>query len=119
MSNGYIQNIIIFLGGLFIGQNAINSGLIGHLVLLLTSICYLSTYAFTNNLHLVTSLSLFRIFILIFSYILGLYGFILSSIIIIVYLLKIKSFDEDFFFSIKSNKLKKQIKYFKPEEINQ
>lgn len=118
-SNGYIQNIIIFLGGLFIGQNAINSGLIGHLVLLLTSICYLSTYAFTNNLHLVTSLSLFRIFILIFSYILGLYGFILSSIIIIVYLLKIKSFDEDFFFSIKSNKLKKQIKYFKPEEINQ
>ena len=115
-SNGYIQNIIIFLGGLFIGQNAINSGLIGHLVLLLTSICYLSTYAFTNNLHLVTTLSLFRIFILIFSYFLGLYGFLISSIIIIVYLLKIKSLDEDFFFSIQENKWKKQIKYIEPKE---
>ena len=115
-SNGYIQNIIIFLGGLFIGQNAINSGLIGHLVLLLTSICYLSTYAFTNNLHLVTTLSLFRIFILIFSYFLGLYGFLISSIIIIVYLLKIKSLDEDFFFSIQKDKWKKQIKYIEPKE---
>lgn len=115
-SNGYIQNIIIFLGGLFIGQNAINSGLIGHLVLLLTSICYLSTYAFTNNLHLVTTLSLFRIFILIFSYFLGLYGFLISSIIIIVYLLKIKSLDEDFFFSIQEDKWKKQIKYIEPKE---
>lgn len=115
-SNGYIQNIIIFLGGLFIGQNAINSGLIGHLVLLLTSICYLSTYAFTNNLHLVTTLSLFRIFILIFSFFLGLYGFLISSIVIIVYLLKIKSFDEDFFFSIQKDKWKRQIKYLEPEE---
>ena len=115
-SNGYIQNIIIFLGGLFIGQNAINSGLIGHLVLLLTSICYLSTYAFTNNLHLVTTLSLFRIFILIFSFFLGLYGFLISSIAIIVYLLNIKSFDEDFFFSIQKDKWKRQIKYLEPEE---
>lgn len=115
-SNGSIQNIIIFLGGLFIGQNAINSGLIGHLVLLLTSICYLSTYAFTNNLHMVTTLSLFRIFILIFSYLIGLYGFIISSIIILVYLLKLKSFDQDFFFSISNYKFKKIFNYFVPKE---
>ena len=66
-SNGFIQNVIIFLGGLFIGQNAIKSGLIGPLILLLTSICYLSTYAFTNNLHMVTSLSICRIIVLSFS----------------------------------------------------
>ena len=115
-SNGYIQNIIIFLGGLFIGQNAIKSGLIGHLVLLITSICYLATYAFTNNLHMVTSLSIFRIIILIFSYLFGLFGFIVSSIFILYYLLNIKTFDTDFFLSLKPDKFRKNINYFLPKE---
>ena len=115
-SNGYIQNIIIFLGGLFIGQNAIKSGLIGHLVLLITSISYLATYAFTNNLHMVTSLSIFRIIILIFSYLFGLFGFIVSSIFILYYLLSIKTFDTDFFLSLKPNKFRKNINYFIPKE---
>ncbi len=117
-SNGYIQNIIIFLGGLFIGQNAIKSGLIGHLILLITSICYLSTYAFTNNLHMVTSLSIFRIIILISSYILGLFGFLVSSILILYYLISIKTFNEDFFFSLSTKKFKKIKNYFIPREKN-
>lgn len=33
-TSNYIQNIIIILGGLFIGQNAIKSGTIGAIVLL-------------------------------------------------------------------------------------
>lgn len=117
-SNGYIQNIIIFLGGLFIGQNAIKSGLIGHLVLLITSICYLATYAFTNNLHMVTSLSIFRIIILIFSYILGLFGFIVSSTLILYYLLSIKTFNTEFFLSLKPKKFRRNLNYFIPKEEN-
>ena len=115
-SNGYIQNIIIFLGGLFIGQNAIKSGLIGHLVLLITSICYLATYAFTNNLHMVTSLSIFRIIIIIFSYIFGLFGFMISSIMILYYLLSIKTFNTDFILSLRPYKFKNNINYFTPKE---
>lgn len=115
-SNGFIQNVIIFLGGLFIGQNAIKSGLIGPLILLLTSICYLSTYAFTNNLHMVTSLSICRIIILSFSYIFGLYGFIISSTLIFIYLLNIKSFDTNYFFDIYHNSTRKALHFFAPKE---
>ena len=115
-SSGYIQNIIIFLGGLFIGQNAIKSGLIGPLILLLTSICYLSTFAFTNNLHLITTISLCRIFVITFSYLLGLYGFLTSAILIFTYLLSTKSFDQEYFFNA-AIPLKMKIKqYFTPSE---
>lgn len=117
-SNGFIQNVIIFLGGLFIGQNAIKSGLIGPLILLLTSICYLSTYAFTNNLHMVTSLSICRIIVLSFSYLLGLYGFIISACLIFVYLLNIKSFDTNYFFDIYTNSPLRALNYFAPKENN-
>ena len=117
-SSGYIQNIIIFLGGLFIGQNAIKSGLIGPLILLLTSICYLSTFAFTNNLHLITTISLSRIFVISFSYFLGLYGFLISAILIFTYLLSTKSFDKEYFFD-GSISLKNKVKeYFTPAEGN-
>ena len=117
-SSGYIQNIIIFLGGLFIGQNAIKSGLIGPLILLLTSICYLSTFAFTNNLHLITTISLSRIFVISFSYFLGLYGFLIAAILIFTYLLTTKSFDKEYFFD-GSISLKNKVKeYFTPTEGN-
>ena len=115
-SSGYIQNIIIFLGGLFIGQNAIKSGLIGPLILLLTSICYLSTFAFTNNLHLITTISLCRVLVITCSYFLGLYGFLVSAIIIFTYLISIKSFDKQYFFD-PTISLKDRINdYFFPKE---
>lgn len=115
-SSGYIQNIIIFLGGLFIGQNAIKSGLIGPLILLLTSICYLSTFAFTNNLHLITTISLCRVLVITCSYFLGLYGFLVSAIMIFTYLISIKSFDKLYFFD-PAISLKDRIDdYFFPKE---
>lgn len=115
-SSGYIQNIIIFLGGLFIGQNAIKSGLIGPLILLLTSVCYLSTFAFTNNLHLITTISLSRILVISFSYFLGLYGFLLAAVLIFTYLLSVKSFDHNYFFDASIPIGRKAKQYFTPKE---
>lgn len=86
--NNYIQNIIIILGGLFIGQNAIESGTIGATVLFLTSISYIAVFAVTNNIYLITSINLFRLFILILSYTMGILGFIISSLMTIIYLYK-------------------------------
>lgn len=86
--SNYIQNIIIILGGLFIGQNAIESGTIGGTILFLTSISYIATFAVTNNIYLITSFNIFRLFILIMSYLMGIIGFLLSSIIVIFYLFK-------------------------------
>ncbi len=96
----YVQNIVVILGGLFIGQNAINSGLIGPLILLITSMSYLSSYAFTNNPYMISAISNLRFFILLLSHFFGLYGFFLASFIVIGYLSTLKSFDISYLFPV-------------------
>lgn len=86
--NNYIQNIIIILGGLFIGQNAIESGTIGATILFLTSISYIAVFTITNNIYLITSINIFRLFILLMSYFMGIIGFLISSLLTIFYLFK-------------------------------
>lgn len=86
-----IQNVVVIVGGLLIGQNTVNSGFIGAFNLVITAICYLSTFGVTNNQHIIVSFSLLRLIVLISSIALGLYGFLISSILIIFYLGKLKS----------------------------
>lgn len=87
----YVQNIVIIFGGLFIGQNAINSGLVGAGILLLTSISYLSSFGITNNPILITSFNIFRLYNIILSYLMGLIGFTIGLITTITYLSSKKS----------------------------
>ena len=87
-TNNSIQNIIVILGGLFIGQNAIESGTIGATVLFMTSISYIAVFAVTNNIYLITSINILRLFILILSYTLGILGFLVASLITIFYFYK-------------------------------
>ena len=89
----FVQNIIIIFGGLFIGQNALDAGLIGSTAIIISSLSYVSSFAITNNSFLITSFSIFRIFILIMSYLLGMIGFLISSILIISYLANINVFN--------------------------
>lgn len=92
----YIQNIVIFFGSLVVGQNAIQSGTVGSLVMMITSISYLSSFAVTTNPYLISSMNIARIFILIFSYLLGLLGFVFASLLVILYLRSQKSFGKNF-----------------------
>lgn len=89
----FVQNIIIIFGGLFIGQNALDAGLIGTTAIIIASLSYVSSFAVTNNSFLITSFSIFRVFILLMSYILGIVGFLISSLIVISYLANIKIFN--------------------------
>ena len=89
----FVQNIIIIFGGLFIGQNAIEAGLIGTTAIIITSLSYVSSFAVTNNTYLINSFAIFRIFIVIMSYALGMIGFLISSILVISYLANIKVFN--------------------------
>lgn len=92
----FVQNIVIIFGGLFIGQNAVEAGLIGTTAIIITSLSYVSSFAVTNNPYLITSFSIFRCFILFMSYTLGMLGFIVSSILVISYLANIKIFNRYF-----------------------
>ncbi len=87
-TSNYIQNIIIILGGLFIGQNAIQSGTIGSTVLFMTSISYIAVFAVTSNVYMITTINILRVFILIMSYAMGILGFLVASLITIFYLYK-------------------------------
>lgn len=87
-----IQNLVITVGGLLIGQNTVSSGFVSPFNLVLTALCYLATYGVTNNKHLIIGLSFQRFFILLASYFFGLIGFITSAAIIINYMNSISSF---------------------------
>lgn len=95
--NNYVQNIIIIFGGLFIGQNAISSGLIGATLLLASSLSYVSSFAITNNQHLITSFDIFRLYNLILSYTFGLIGFTIGLLTTLFYISSQKSVGVPFF----------------------
>lgn len=119
-TNNYIQNIIIILGGLFIGQNAIQSGTIGAIILFLTSISYIAVFAVTTNNYLITSINIFRFFILILSFTMGLIGFILASIIVIFYLFKQKNNGTFYLYPFIPFDIKELKNYFLPrKDLNQ
>lgn len=114
--NNYVQNIVIIFGGLFIGENAISSGTVGALSLLITSISFIASFALTNNPHIITSISIFRIFILLMSFGLGLIGFIVSSLITMIYFVSLKSVGQPFFAPFFPNNLNKIKDFFTPSE---
>lgn len=115
----YIQNIIIILGGLFVGQNAIESGTIGATILFLTSISYLAVFAVTNNIYLITSINIFRFFILIMSYAMGILGFLIASTITIFYLYKQNNSSEYYLYPFIPFNLKDFKKYFIPNNYQE
>ncbi len=112
---GYIQNVIVLFGGIFIGQNAVTSGFIGSLILLLTSICYISGFAVSNNPRFVTSISILRIFLLILCSLFGFVGFFIGSIIVIYYLFSLKSVGVPYLSPFMPGPFEKALKYFTPE----
>lgn len=92
----YVQSIVIFFGSLVVGQNAIQSGTIGSLIMMITSLAYLSSFAVTTNPFLISSINFARLFVLILSYLLGLVGFIFSIVIILLYLRSQKMFSQSY-----------------------
>ena len=112
----FVQNIIIIFGGLFIGQNVLDAGLIGSSAIIIASLSYVSSFAVTNNSYLVTSFSIFRVFILIMSYVLGMIGFLVSSLIIISYLANIKVFNRYYLEPIIPFDFKKLKGWLKPKK---
>ena len=92
----YVQNIVIIFGGLFIGQNAINSGLVGSGILLITSVSYIASFGLTSNPTLITTFNIFRIYNIILSYLMGLIGVSIGIITTFLYMSSQKSVNVPF-----------------------
>lgn len=92
-----LQTVLSTVGGLLIGQNAVNSGFISSFNLVVAAICYISAYGVTSNQRLITTISILRYLILFFGLLMGIGGIIICSIGICCYLAKSKSLSIDYF----------------------
>ena len=83
-----LSSTIVLIGGLIIGQNLIDSGLVGVLVITITALCFLASFAVTNNLHFIFGISIIRWLFLISALFFGVYGVTLLFIALSVYFAK-------------------------------
>ena len=95
-----IQNVIITVGGLLIGQNAVNSGFISSFNLVIAAITYISAYAITKNQRFITAIGVVRIIVLFVGMFLGLFGVLLSMIITLFYLSNLNSLQTSYLYSV-------------------
>lgn len=79
------------VGGLIIGQAAIDAGLTSPTVLVVTGTTAVASFTLSNQ-ALAGALTIFRIVILLFASILGEFGFLLGVFAVLIYLSTVRSF---------------------------
>lgn len=99
-----VGQTVAVLGGLIIGDAAIRAGLTSPAMLVVISITVISGYILINQ-NIGGNVLLLRYFVLIFSSVLGLYGFFLSFFIIITFLFALESFGQSYVSFFTSPKL--------------
>ena len=92
-----LSSTIVLIGGLIIGQNLIDSGLVGVLVITITALCFLSTFVVSNNILFVFGISFIRILFLLSGLFFGFYGVGICLVITSVYFAKQSFLGEHFF----------------------
>lgn len=93
-----ISSTVVLIGGLIIGENLVSSGIAGVFIITFTAISFLMSFIVSSNVTVLMSISVIRFLILLSSYYFGLYGVLLSSIVIVFFLYKQKSFGVHYFY---------------------
>ncbi|QHW29915.1 spore germination protein [Paenibacillus rhizovicinus] len=86
-----VGQTVTVVGGLFIGQAAIEAGLTSPAMLVVTALSMVSTYTLVNQ-SLSGLVTLLRLYILACASFLGMYGFFWGMFALLVYLTRIQSF---------------------------
>lgn len=88
---GPIGATIGIVGGLVVGQAAVEAGIVGPIMVIVVAITAISSFAIPSY-SLGIGLRLLRFLLIIVSAILGLYGIMLGTIVILIHLCGLKSF---------------------------
>lgn len=88
---GPIGQTIGIVGGLVIGQAAVQAGLVSPIMVIVVAITAISSFALSSY-SIGISFRILRFALIIFSAVLGLYGLMLGLLIILVHLCSLKSF---------------------------
>lgn len=89
-----ISSTLLVIGSVLLGQAVISSGFIGYDIMFLSAFNIICNYSVSNNISFNSIITVFKIFVFILSALLGLYGFVLSIILITMYLAQLKSFNQ-------------------------
>ena len=96
-----IGSTLGIVGGIIIGQAAVEAGLVSPIVVIIVSLTGLCSFSIPN-IALVTGFRLMKYFIIFFSAVLGLFGFWVSMLFILIHLVALKSFGIPFMFPFTS-----------------
>lgn len=86
-----IGSTIGIVGGLIIGQAAVSAGIVSPIMIIILSITAIASFI-TPNYELSSALRLARFLLIVLATIIGLYGIALGLILILIHLVKLKSF---------------------------
>lgn len=86
------NSAVSILGGLILGDAAVSAGIVSPIMIIIIAISSIAGLVFTS-LELVNAIRIYKIFFLILSTFLGIYGVIIGITILIYKLLHIKVFD--------------------------
>ncbi|MDR7237721.1 spore germination protein [Neobacillus drentensis] len=99
-----VGQTVAVLGGLFIGDAAIRAGITSPSCLVVIAITVIAGYTLINQ-NMAGNLVLLRFIVLVFSSILGLFGFFMSFFLLLVYVVSLESFGQPYIsFLSKPNK---------------
>ncbi|WP_413379228.1 spore germination protein [Alkalihalobacillus sp. 1P02AB] len=86
-----VGQTISIVGGLIIGDAAIRAGLTSPTLLVVMAVAAVATYTLVNQ-SLTGSVTILRIYCMLLATFLGVYGFVISCLSIIIYLAQLESF---------------------------
>jgi hypothetical protein len=86
-----VGQTIAVVGGIIVGDAVIRAGLASTTMLVVSGLTAVATFTLVNQ-TLSSAVSIARLFIMLSSSLLGMYGFILSSITLVLYFAKLESF---------------------------
>lgn len=110
-----LNNALLIIGSIIIGQIAVSAGIISQTVLFISAISVISSYLISNNMSLNSSVIIMRTFIFYSSLFLGFLGFSFSSLAVITYLLNVESFGIPLMAPLSPFRLSSLITLFRPK----
>lgn len=89
---GPIGSTIGIVGGIIIGQAAVEAKIVSPVVVIVVAVTAISSFAIPDN-SLTVGFRLVKYLIIVLSAIFGLYGFLLGTLIVLIHLVSLKSFN--------------------------
>ncbi len=87
-----IGSTVGIVGGLIIGQAAVTAGIVSPIMIIIVSVTAITSFT-TPNYEMASALRILRFILIIFAAVIGLYGIMLGIILILIHLVRLKSFN--------------------------